>query len=121
MDGNNEQEYVRISILESIVEAQIVSSILEEEGIPYRIRSYHDTAYDGLFQLQKGWGELSSPLSYQEEILKIIDDVRAGTFEAEDDDFNDDEFDDDDGFDDDDDDEFDDDYDSDDDDDDDDK
>ncbi len=54
MDENNEQEYVKISILESIVESQIVTSILEEEGIPYRIRSYHDTAYDGLFQFQKG-------------------------------------------------------------------
>jgi|GEM_PF-336146 hypothetical protein len=89
MSENSEEEYVRISILESIVEAQIVTSVLEEEGIPYRIRSYHDTAYNGLFQFQKGWGELSAPLSYQEEILKIIDEIRAGGFDS--DDFDDDE------------------------------
>ena len=74
---NNEQAYVRIAILESIVEAQIMGPVMEEEGIPHRIRSYHDTAYDGLFQFQKGWGEISAPVSHKAHILRILDDIRA--------------------------------------------
>ena len=52
-----EQEvYVKVGILESGIEAQLLDSILDERNIPHHIQSYHDTAYDGLFQTQKGWG-----------------------------------------------------------------
>jgi hypothetical protein len=70
-------EYVKIATLESLVEAQVVESILTEQHIPHRIRSFHDTAYDGLFQLQKGWGDLYAPASYESEIIEILTDVRA--------------------------------------------
>ena len=52
-----EQEaYVKVDILENEIEAQLLDSILNERNIPHHIQSYHDTAYDGLFQAQKGWG-----------------------------------------------------------------
>ena len=78
-------EYIRITTLENIVEAQLMASILEEKGIPHRIRSFHDTAYDGLFQFQKGWGEIFAPLELKQEILEIMALVRAetGTTEAQ--------------------------------------
>ena len=84
MSENTDQEYVKIAVLESIVEAQILGSILKEDNIPHLIRSYHDTAYDGLYQLQKGWGKISSPLSHKENILKILDEVRAENYDMED-------------------------------------
>ncbi len=37
-------------------EANAIKSILEENGIPAEVQSFHDTAYDGLFQAQYGWG-----------------------------------------------------------------
>lgn len=37
-------------------EANAIKSILEEHGISVEVRSFHDTAYDGLFQSQYGWG-----------------------------------------------------------------
>ena len=52
-------------------------SILEEKEIPHRIRSFHDTAYDGLFQFQKGWGEIFAPSEFNEEILDILAVVRS--------------------------------------------
>jgi len=58
------------------VEARLIESILKEREIPHMLRSYHDTAYDGLFQTQKGWGEIRAPESHEEEILAIIDEVR---------------------------------------------
>ena len=70
-------EFVKIATLESLVEAQVMESILTDQRIPHRIRSFHDTAYDGLFQLQKGWGDLYSPVSYESEIIDILTGIRT--------------------------------------------
>ena len=73
-----EQEpYTKVDILESEIEAQLLDSILNERGIPHHIRSYHDTAYDGIYQVQKGWGEIYAPPSYHEEIKTILHAVRS--------------------------------------------
>ena len=45
---------------------------------PHRIRSYHDSAYDGIFQAQKGWGVVLAPPEYQEEIQSIYQDLPLG-------------------------------------------
>jgi len=73
----NNQTYINIAVLENIIEAQLIESILIEQKIPHRIRSYHDTAYDGLFQFQMGWGEICAPPSFKQEILEILNNVRS--------------------------------------------
>jgi hypothetical protein len=75
---NPMEAFIKISALENTLEAQRIESILKEQNIPYRIRSFHDTAYDGLFQFQKGWGELFAPSDFKTEILEIIKMVRSG-------------------------------------------
>ena len=77
MNDKNAHEFIRIAILDNIIEAQLIESILKEQGIPNRIRSFHDTAYDGLFQFQRGWGELCAPVSFKQEIIDILNDVRS--------------------------------------------
>jgi hypothetical protein len=72
-----EHRFIKIAGLENAIEAQLVESILNELKIPHRIRSYHDTAYDGLFQVQKGWGEIQAPPSFKTAIQEILHDVRA--------------------------------------------
>jgi len=84
MDEIYAQEFVNIAILDNIVEAQLVDSILNEHDIPHRIRSFHDTAYDGLFQFQRGWGSLWAPVSSRAEILEILHDVRTTHFDNQD-------------------------------------
>jgi hypothetical protein len=74
----NQEHYDKVDVLESEIEAQLLESILNERGIPHRIRSYHDTAYDGLFQTQKGWGLISGPAAATEAIKRIIAEVRKG-------------------------------------------
>lgn len=76
MDIDAENEFIRISVLESAIEAQVIEAILKEENIAYRIRSFHDTAYNGLFQFQKGWGELFAPPVYKDQISEIIKNIR---------------------------------------------
>jgi len=84
MNEPDDQEFVSIATLDNIIEAQLIDSILNEHDIPHRIRSFHDTAYDGLFQFQMGWGALWAPVSFKEEILEILNDVRFNNFDFQD-------------------------------------
>ncbi|MFO7987046.1 MAG: hypothetical protein R6U38_14400 [Desulfatiglandaceae bacterium] len=71
-------DYQKIATLDNEFEAQLLESILKEREIPHRLRSYHDTAFDGLFQTQKGWGVVLAPQAYTDEILEIVSDIRKG-------------------------------------------
>ena len=77
MNSIGKQELTEIAVLESVIEAQLVEAILAKRRIPFRIQSYHDTAYDGLFQFQKGWGRLFAPIAFQAEIVELLDDIRS--------------------------------------------
>ena len=69
-------DYVKVIVLDNEIEAQLLDSILSEREIPHLMVSYHDTAYDGLFQTQKGWGHVSAPARFKQEILEILHEVR---------------------------------------------
>ncbi|HYQ60368.1 MAG TPA: hypothetical protein VEP29_04920 [Desulfatiglandales bacterium] len=69
-------DYVKVIVLDNEIEAQLLDSILSERDIPHLMVSYHDTAYDGLFQTQKGWGHVSAPTPFKQEILEILEELR---------------------------------------------
>ena len=71
------EEFTKIITLENEIEARLMDSILEERDIPHRMRSYHDTAYDGLFQLQKGWGEIYGPQRVRQQVLDALLELRS--------------------------------------------
>jgi hypothetical protein len=77
MHSNRDAQLVDIATLDNAIEAQLISSILDQREIPYRLQSFYDTAYDGLFQFQKGWGKLFAAVVDKPEILRIIDEVRS--------------------------------------------
>jgi hypothetical protein len=66
---------VKILIFKNEIEAMLLDEILTEKEIPHIIRSYHDSAYDGLWQSQSGWGHVEAPEVHREEILKIYDEM----------------------------------------------
>ena len=70
------EDYIKASTLDNEDEGRLIDSILTERGIPHQMRSYYDTAFDGLYQTQKGWGYVSAPASHEEEIIEIISDLR---------------------------------------------
>ena len=70
-------DFDRIAALENQVEAGLLESILKEREIPVSIRCYHDMAYDGLFQLQQGWGAVYAPIEYKDEIMEILHELRS--------------------------------------------
>ena len=71
-----QKPYIRVEVLESEIEAQLLDSILNERGIPHHIQSYHDTAYDGLFQAHRGWGHVSAPRDWSGEIATLLREIR---------------------------------------------
>ena len=77
MSEDRRQDFMKIAVLESTIEAQLVESILDTLNMPHRIQSFHDTAYDGLFQFQKGWGAVWAPLRHQKEILELLENLRS--------------------------------------------
>jgi len=64
---------IKILDIKNEVEAVKFKSILEENGIPYNLRSYRDSAYDGIFQTQKGWGIIQSKEEYKDKIIELYD------------------------------------------------
>ncbi|MEW6615265.1 MAG: DUF2007 domain-containing protein [Thermodesulfobacteriota bacterium] len=66
----------RVCVLENRFEADVISDALEKEGITFIVREFRDTAYNGLFTPQLGWGEV---MVFDEETKKaeeIIDNIK---------------------------------------------
>jgi len=70
-----QDNFEKIIVFDNELEARHMEAILKERNIPHVIKSYYDLAYDGLFQMQKGWGHLEAPESFREEIETICDDL----------------------------------------------
>jgi hypothetical protein len=66
---------VKILLIKNEIESMLLDEILTGKNIPHMIRSYHDSAYDGLWQTQSGWGHLEAPEEYSEEILRIYNEM----------------------------------------------
>jgi hypothetical protein len=73
----------KIAVLDNEVQAELVDSVLEERAVPHLMRSYHDSALDGIYQTPQGWGHVEAPHSFREEILAVVEDVRRRAAAAE--------------------------------------
>jgi len=83
----------RIVVLRNEIEAQLLAGELAELDIPHLMKSYYDGAFDGVYQFSKGWGHIEAPSEFREKILEILDGIRQGSLNIEDEstvDFNDD-------------------------------
>jgi hypothetical protein len=78
------EKWVKAGIVESRFEGDRVSQALEEAGISFLIKSFLDTAYDGLYIPQKGWGMVLVPENFKEEAGKVILEVKKNFKEGED-------------------------------------
>lgn len=70
-------DYVKAATLDNLFEAQRLSLELDEKGIPYALKSYHDSAYNGLFQAHLGWGTVLSPREYAGLINQLLEQIRT--------------------------------------------
>ena len=67
---------VKVFILQDRFEADIIEKELDREGIPVLIRSFRDTAYDGIYIPRKGWGEVRVPEKDRERAQELIDNLQ---------------------------------------------
>ncbi len=74
--------YKKIATLDNEIEARLLDQALTDEGIDHALQSYHDAAYDGMFQLQKGWGVILGPIEYEPRILELLDAIRQPVDES---------------------------------------
>jgi type III secretory pathway lipoprotein EscJ len=61
---------------ENAAEANVIKSVLKEQGIYAEIKSFHDTAYDGLYQSQYGWGLIRVSEADFAEAQRIVNEWR---------------------------------------------
>ena len=62
----------KIMSLSSEIQAIRIREVLDSNEIPHVIRSFHDSAYDGIFQNQYGWGVLEADEANEEKILQLV-------------------------------------------------
>jgi len=61
--------------LQNQVEASLLDALLQQDGVPHFVHSFHDRAYDTLWQFQFGWGYVETPARYAggvEALLELI-------------------------------------------------
>jgi len=63
---------LKVTTLENRFEEDVVAEALKKAGIPFLIRRYSDTAYDGLFIPQKGWATVMVPAEFTERAEALI-------------------------------------------------
>lgn len=77
--------WVKAGTIENRFEGDRISQALQEAGIPFLIKSFLDTAYDGLYIPQKGWGLVMVSEQNREEAERLILEIKK-TFKEEEDD-----------------------------------
>lgn len=67
----------KLLIPENEAEAIALRALLAEHGIKSVIRSFHDSAFDGIFQQKYGWGVLMVAAEDLEQARRIVAEWRA--------------------------------------------
>ena len=73
--SSDQSDMVRIHTVENRFEADLLMQALGEECIPAMLRPFEETAYDGLFITQMGWGAILVPGDYEGEARRVIEKV----------------------------------------------
>ncbi|NLT21631.1 MAG: DUF2007 domain-containing protein [Syntrophorhabdus sp.] len=68
---------INVHTIESIFEMDMIKDALDKEDIPYTIKEHKDTAYDGLFILQKGFASLYVDEGDRDRVLAIVKRIRT--------------------------------------------
>jgi hypothetical protein len=78
-------QWVKAGTIENRFEGDRISQALQEAGIPFLIKSFLDTAYNGLYIPQKGWGIVMVSEKNKEEAEGLISEIKK-TFKKEEED-----------------------------------
>jgi hypothetical protein len=62
--------------LENAVEANLLQSLLEQEGIPHYVKAYRDPARDGVWTFNTAWGHVECAAEHRGRVNRILADLR---------------------------------------------
>ena len=69
-------KWVKAHTVESIFEMDVLKAALERESIEYVMKEHKDTAYDGLFILQKGYATLFVREKDETQVAAVITHIK---------------------------------------------
>lgn len=75
--------FVPVKTVESSLEADRTRALLEQEGLTVLVRTFEDSAYDGIYVAQKGWGTIEVPESEKEKAERLVREMDQAFSEAE--------------------------------------
>jgi hypothetical protein len=73
--STEQRDLVRVHTVEHRFEADLLVQALQQEGIPVLLRRFEETAYDGLFVAQMGWGTIFVPADFEEAARTLIEGI----------------------------------------------
>jgi hypothetical protein len=83
----SESRLVSIHTLANRFEADLLMDALKRESIPATLLCFEETAYDGLFVPQRGWGQILIPAEYVTEageaLAPLIDNLQSNCSQEE--------------------------------------
>jgi len=71
------EKWTKVHTAESVFEMETIKEALEREGIEFIVRQHKDTAYDGLFILQKGYASFLVRQKDEPAAKEVIERVRS--------------------------------------------
>ncbi len=77
MYQNSQDKWIRVHVIESVFEMDMLKDALDKDDIDYSIKEYKDTAYDGLFVLQKGYASLSVRQEDEKAAKEIVARIKS--------------------------------------------
>jgi ketol-acid reductoisomerase len=78
--------WIKAHTTENIFETDMIRDALEREGIEYVVKEHKDTAYDGLFVLQKGYATIFVEEENEAAAKAIIKGIKGMLYVASSDD-----------------------------------
>jgi len=69
--------WTKLTTLDNRFQADLLTDALDKAEIPFLIREYKDTAYDGLFVSQKGWGTVMVSEDRLDEARRILEEFKG--------------------------------------------
>jgi len=76
-------ELVELQVAATKVEAFAIRDALSDQGIPVMVRSFEDSAYDGVFVAQQGWGVIEVLPRDKDKAEAIVNDLETAYEEVE--------------------------------------
>ena len=73
-------KWKKLITLDNRFQADLLTDALGKAEIPFLVREYRDTAYDGLFVTQRGWGAVMVEESQWEEAKVILEELFPDQF-----------------------------------------